>query len=83
MSKTILPPRRDPKESDGERVPYANHFILLSFEGHLRPFDAEPPPYGNRPSYTPAATQAVGGKPEAQLGFGFLHYWRSKLTLFY
>lgn len=84
MPRTMLPPRPSPRDSEeGERIPYANHFILLSFEGHLKPFEPGEPPYGSRSSYTPAAPVAVGEKPEAQLGFGFFRYWRSKLTLFY
>jgi hypothetical protein len=83
MPKTMLPPRPSADDHlEGERFPYANQFIQLSFEGHLKPFELPPPKYGKRSSYTPAAP-AAGDEPEAHSGFGFLAYWRSKLTLLY
>ena len=34
-------------------MPYANELLLLSFEGHLKPFRPAPLKYGPRPSYAP------------------------------
>lgn len=51
---TILPPPSSRPDEDF-RMPYSNEFILLSFEGHLKPFAPAPLKYGKRPSYAPAA----------------------------
>jgi hypothetical protein len=51
---TIIPPPSSHPD-EGFRMPYANEFILLSFEGHLKPFRPAPLKYGERPSYAPTA----------------------------
>ena len=38
MSATLLPPK-PVSFSEGYRFPYINEFILLSFEGHHKPFE--------------------------------------------
>lgn len=54
MADTILPPPSSSPE-EGFRMPYANELILLSFEGHLKPFRPAPLKYGPAPSYVPGA----------------------------
>jgi hypothetical protein len=53
-AETILPPPSTDYEDDF-RVPYANEMLLLSFEGHHRPFEIDRAPRGKRPSYAPGA----------------------------
>jgi hypothetical protein len=83
MKTTILPPKPDDYD-EGYRLPYTNEFILLSFEGHLKPFEAPPTKYGKRPSYAPGAPRAPGEKTrDTQRDPGFFEYWKSKLTILY
>jgi hypothetical protein len=57
VKDTILPPPSSHPD-EGFRLPYANEFILLSFEGHLKPFARGPLKYGEMPSYVPGALPA-------------------------
>ena len=73
----MLPPK--PAGFDEEyRFPYTNEFILLSFEGHHKPFEVVYELYGKRPSYVPAAPRAANEEER-----GFFAFLRDKLTHLY
>lgn len=73
MRETILPGKPEVAE-EGEKAPYPSEFILLSFEGHHKPFEVVYELYGKRPSYAPPAFPAGD---EA----GVLNRLKTKLTL--
>lgn len=55
VGETILPPPSTDYENG--RVPYANEWLMLAFEGHHKKFEIDMSPRGERPSYAPPADE--------------------------
>src|SRR5687768_12932618 len=60
--EVILPPSSTRPEA-GERVPYANEMLLLSFEGKHKKFEVDYESEGKAPSYRPSQSSIQPKKP--------------------